>query len=69
MNWNARGRSRVRDDVWDEWGGGIDWNLKLPAFAESWKKISKRGKGGFNEFRRFIDGNVGKDPKKWDRGN
>ena len=55
-----RSQGRVGRDVWKSWSEGIEVNLKLQAFSETWNDIKGRTES-FQELRE-LEKNFKKDP-------
>jgi hypothetical protein len=47
-------RGRIRRTTWNEWGEGIEQNLRRPAFARAWEEVSRRAPDSFNELRAWL---------------
>jgi hypothetical protein len=55
----------VSGKTWRFWADGIQTNLARPAFAATWKDISKRAGSDFSELRQLIAEGFKQDPQRW----
>lgn len=62
-----RMEGRVSFRTWKNWAGGIESNLRRPAFCRAWQDVKERSNGSFSELRRLEENGYKGDPKKWRR--
>lgn len=60
-------RDRVRDETWESWSAGIEFNLSLPAFHRAWNQVQKHNPTQFSELKRLVADSFRTDPKDWKR--
>jgi hypothetical protein len=61
-----RQQGRISRATWQSWCGGIEANLKLPAFQLGWREI-KQKTTTFAELRKLEESDFNEDPKDWGR--
>jgi len=59
-----RQHGRISPATWQSWRGGIESNLRLPAFQAAWREI-KAETTTFAELRKLEEGEFNDDPKDW----
>lgn len=63
---SLRQRGRISKEVWNNWCIGIEYNLRLPAFARAWSEI-KIETDSFQELRQLESYDFNRDPRCWPR--
>jgi hypothetical protein len=63
---SLRHRGRISRRVWESWCAGIQYNLRLPAFAKAWAEVKGRTPS-FRELRDLEASGFRDDPKTWAR--
>jgi len=61
-----RQHERISRPTWQSWCGGIESNLKLPAFQEAWREIKEKTTT-FAELRKLEESKFKEDPRVWGR--
>lgn len=59
-----RSKGRISLEVWNDWQGGIKYNLSLPTFKKFWEEINPKIES-FKELRKLEQEKFNTDPKKW----
>lgn len=59
-----RSKNRISLEVWNDWQGGIKYNLSLPTFKKFWEEIKPKIKS-FEELRELEEEKFNTDPKQW----
>jgi hypothetical protein len=61
-----RSKNRISLEVWNDWQGGIKYNLSLPAFRKLWEEIKSKMES-FKELRLLEEKEFKTDPQIWDK--
>lgn len=59
-----RSKGRIGIDTWKDWQGGIESNMRLPAFKKMWKEVQEKT-NSFDELRKLEEKEYSSDPKFW----
>lgn len=59
-----RSKNRISEEVWNDWQGGIKYNLNLPTFKKFWEEIKDKITS-FEELRKLEKKGFDTDPKQW----
>lgn len=61
---SLRIQGRISQPVWQSWCEGIEYNLRLPAFAKAWSEIQDRTLS-FQELRALERSGFSPHPRNW----
>jgi hypothetical protein len=59
-----RSKGRVGEKTWIDWQGGIESNMKLPAFRKIWNEVKEKT-NSFDELRKLEKDEYSSDPESW----